>query len=267
MILASVLAAQGGFPAPSIEEFEQPCWGPSFGTVFGYPVCFNRVGALMVVAAAVVLVLFLLAFRNPKRVPRGIQNVMEVGVDFVRNNIVLEVIGPKGLPYMPYLLTLFFFILFCNLMGVVPPFLFPVNSRIALPLFMALLSWVVFNIAGIREQGLGPYLRSTLFPPGVPIALYLLITPIEFVSTFLVRPFTLAVRLLANMIAGHLVLAVFFLGAAYLVERPVTAVFAIGSFAAAIVFVLFELLVAALQAYIFTILNAVYLAGALEPEH
>jgi F-type H+-transporting ATPase subunit a len=267
VILASVLAAQGGFPAPSIEEFEQPCWGPSFGTVFGYPVCFNRVAALMVVAAAVVLVLFLLAFRRPQRVPRGVQNAMEVGVDFVRNNIVLEVIGPKGLPYMPYLLTLFFFILFCNLMGVVPPFLFPVNSRIALPLFMALLSWVVFNIAGIREQGLGPYLRSTLFPPGVPLPLYLLITPIEFVSTFLVRPFTLAVRLLANMIAGHLVLAVFFLGAAYLIERPVTAVFALGSFAAALVFVLFELLVAALQAYIFTILNAVYLAGALEPEH
>ena len=267
MIVASVLAAQGGFPAPSIEEFDQPCWGGSLGTVFGYPVCFNRVGALMIVAAVIVLALFLAAFSNPKRVPRGIQNVMEVGVDFVRNNIVLEVIGPKGLPYMPYLLSLFFFILFCNLMGVVPPFLFPVNSRIALPLFMALVSWVVFNIAGIREQGLGPYLRNNLFPAGVPWPLYLLITPIEFVSTFLVRPFTLAVRLLANMIAGHLVLAVFFLGAAYLVQRPVTAVFAIGSFAAAIVFVLFELLVAALQAYIFTILNAVYLAGALEPEH
>jgi F-type H+-transporting ATPase subunit a len=168
---------------------------------------------------------------------------------------------------MPYLLSLFFFVFVGNLMGVIPPFLFPVNSRIAIPLFLALLSWVVFNFAGIKEQGLPGYLRSNLFPPGVPWPLYVLITPIEFVSTFLVRPFTLAVRLLANMIAGHLVLVVFFLGAAYLVQNPLTVVFGIGSFLAGVVFVVFELLVAVLQAYIFTILNAVYLAGALEPEH
>jgi F-type H+-transporting ATPase subunit a len=266
-MLTTVLAAQGGFPAPSIEEFEQPCWGPSFGTVFGYPVCFNRVGALMILAAVIVLAMFFFAFRRPAMVPRGVQNAVEVGVEFVRNNIVLEVIGPKGLGYMPYLLSLFFFVFFGNLMGIVPPFLFPVNSRIAIPLFLALVSWVVFNFAGIKEQGLSGYLRSTLFPPGIPWWVYILVTPIELISVFLVRPFTLAVRLLANMIAGHLVLAVFFLGAAYLFQNPLTAIFGAASFLAGVVFVIFELLVAALQAYIFTILNAVYLAGALEPEH
>jgi F-type H+-transporting ATPase subunit a len=268
--LTTVLAATsegGGFPAPSIEEFEWPCIGPSYGHVFGYDVCFNRVPLLMIIAAVIVLAMFYFAFRQAQLVPRGFQNAMEVGVEFVRNNIVLEVIGPKGLPFMPYLLSLFFFIFIGNLMGVVPPFLFPVNSRIAVPLFLALCSWLLFNYAGIKEQGLSGYLRSTLFPPGIPWWVYILVTPIEFVSTFLVRPFTLAVRLLANMIAGHLVLAVFFLGAAYLFTRPLTAVFGAGSFLAGVIFVLFELLVAVLQAYIFTILNAVYLAGAIEPEH
>jgi F-type H+-transporting ATPase subunit a len=269
VIVTSVLAAseRGGFPAPSIEEFEWPCIGPSFGHVFGYDACFNRVTLLMILAALIVLLLFYYAFRQPQLVPRGLQNAMEVGVEFVRDNIVLEVVGPKGLRYMPYLLSLFFFIFVGNLMGVVPPLLFPPNSRIAVPLFLALLSWVVFNYAGIREQGLAGYLRSTLFPPGIPWWVYVLVTPIEFVSVFLVRPFTLAVRLLANMIAGHLVLAVFFIGAYYLFGNPLTAIFGVGSFLAGIVFVVFELLVAALQAYIFTILNAVYLAGALEPEH
>jgi F-type H+-transporting ATPase subunit a len=265
--LPNVLAAQEGFHSPGIEEFEWPCIGPNFGIVFGYDVCLNKVGVFMLLAMLTIIILFYVAFRDAQIVPRGLQNAMEVGVEFVRNSIVLEVIGPKGLPYMPYLLSLFFFVFVGNLMGVIPPFLFPVNSRIAVPLFLALLSWVVFNFAGIKEQGLPGYLRSNLFPPGVPWPLYVLITPIEFVSTFLVRPFTLAVRLLANMIAGHLVLVVFFLGAAYLVQNPLTVVFGIGSFLAGVVFVVFELLVAVLQAYIFTILNAVYLAGALEPEH
>ena len=265
--LPNVLAAQEGFHSPGIEEFEWGCIGPSFGFVFGREVCFNRIALLSLLAAAIVLVLFWVAFRSPKLVPRGMQNLMEVGVDFVRNNIVLEVIGPKGLRYMPYLMSLFFFIFIGNLMGILPLILFPVNSRIAIPLFLAVVSWLVFNYVGIREQGLGPYLRNNLFPPGMPWWVYFLVTPIEFISTFLVRPFTLSVRLLANMIAGHLVLAVFFLGAFYHFQRPLTAVFGLGSFLAGIVFVVLELLVAALQAYIFTILNAVYIAGAVEPEH
>jgi F-type H+-transporting ATPase subunit a len=137
----------------------------------------------------------------------------------------------------------------------------------ALPLFLAILTWVLFNWVGIRAQGPGRYLRNTLFPPGIPWPLYILIAPIEFVSTLIVRPVTLSVRLLANMIAGHLILAVFFLGTVYLIERPATAVFAVPAFAMAVALVGFELVVALLQAYIFTILTAVYLAGALEPEH
>jgi len=257
--------AREGFHAPGTEDFEWPAiWEIHLG---GFTLEINRTALLMLLATLVVLALFLVAFRRPKVVPRGLQNLMEVGVEFVRRQIVLEVIGQDGLRFLPYLVTLFFFIFFANVLEIVPGINFPATSRMALPLFLAILTWVLFNWVGISTQGLGRYLRNTLFPPGIPWPLYVLIAPIEFVSTLIVRPVTLSVRLLANMIAGHLILAVFFLGTVYLIERPATAVFAVPAFAMAVALVGFELIVALLQAYIFTILTAVYLAGALEPEH
>jgi F-type H+-transporting ATPase subunit a len=196
-----------------------------------------------------------------------VQNLAEAGVDFIRRQIVLEVIGPDGLRFVPYLTALFFYIFFVNVFEIVPGINFPVGARMAVPGFLALMSWLLFNAVGIKEQGLVHYLRSTLFPPGLPWPLYVLIVPIEFISTILVRPVTLSVRLLANMLAGHLILGVFFLGTAYLIARPVTAPFAVASFAMSAILVAFELAVGLLQAYIFTILTAVYLAGALLPEH
>ncbi|HEV8648434.1 MAG TPA: F0F1 ATP synthase subunit A [Actinomycetes bacterium] len=259
------LLAREGFQAPGTEDFEWPAiWEIHLG---GFTLEINRTALLMLLAMLVVLALFLVAFRRPKVVPRGLQNLMEVGVEFVRRQIILEVIGQDGLRFLPYLATLFFFIFFANVLEIVPGINFPATSRMALPLFLAILTWVLFNWVGIRAQGPGRYLRNTLFPPGIPWPLYILIAPIEFVSTLIVRPVTLSVRLLANMIAGHLILAVFFLGTVYLIERPATAVFAVPAFAMAVALVGFELVVALLQAYIFTILTAVYLAGALEPEH
>ena len=137
----------------------------------------------------------------------------------------------------------------------------------ALPIFLAILSWILFNAVGIREHGWGGYSKMVLFPSGVPWPMYILVTPIEFVSTVVVRPITLSVRLLANMIAGHLLLTIFFLGTAYLLQPSITALFAVASFALGVVLVGFEMFVAGLQAYIFTILTAVYLAGALSHEH
>jgi F-type H+-transporting ATPase subunit a len=262
--LPTVLAREG-FQAPGTEDFEWPAiWTVHLG---GFELGINRSAILMVLAMLCVLVVFLTAFRRPAVVPRGFQNLVEVGVDFVRRNIILEVIGRDGLRFLPYLSTLFFFIFFANVFEIVPPINFPATSRMALPAFLALTSWALFNWVGIREQGLGGYLRNVLLPPGIPWPLYVLITPIEFVSTILVRPVTLSVRLLANMVAGHLILTVFFLGTVYLLGRPATAVFGVPAFVMAVALVGFELLVALLQAYIFTILTAVYLAGALEPEH
>jgi F-type H+-transporting ATPase subunit a len=262
--LPTVLAARPGFHAPGIEEFNYDCYGWS---KFLGPACLNRTTILMLLVTAVIAVLFLIAFRHPRIVPAGLQNVAEYGIDFVRRQIVLEVIGPDGLRFMPYLVTLFVFIFFSNVLEITPLINFPVTSRMAIPGFLALVTWGLFNWVGIRQQGLGGYLKGLFWPPGVPWFMLPLIAPIEFVSTILVRPLTLSVRLLANMIAGHLILGVFFAGTVYLLGQPNTALFGVGAGLMSIALVAFELLVAFLQAYIFTILTAVYLAGSLHPEH
>jgi F-type H+-transporting ATPase subunit a len=263
LALAQILAFNKppeGFHAPGTEIFVTPC-------VFGSgDNCFNRASLLMVIAGLIVVALFLVAFRRPQLVPRGLQNAMEAIVDFIRNGIVMEVMGPAGLPWVPFLTAMFMFILVNNIFEVLPLVNFPTTSRMAIPLFLAGLVWFLFNIAGIRAQG-ARYFREVLFPPGVPPALYILVTPIEFVSTFLVRPLTLSVRLAANMIAGHLILTIFFLGTTYLAWKPSTIPFAIPSFALTLFLLAFEILVSVLQAYIFTILTAVYVGGAIHPEH
>jgi F-type H+-transporting ATPase subunit a len=261
-ILAFVGPGSGGFGDNEIgpQIFETPC-------LIGHGEnCFNRASGLMMLAALIVTTLFLLAFRRPTIVPRGLQNAMESIVEFVRNSIVMEVMGPSGLPWVPFLTSMFMFIFVCNVFEILPFINFPVTSRIAVPAFLAGVVWILFVVVGFKEQGLG-YLKNTLFPPGVPAAMYLLLTPIEFISTFLIRPFSLAVRLLGNMFAGHLILTIFALGTAYLLLKPSTAIFAPLSFALAIALTLFELLVAVLQAYIFTILTAVYVGSSMHPEH
>jgi len=143
----------------------------------------------------------------------------------------------------------------------------------AIPAFLAILVWFVFNIVGIVKQGGWHYLKNTLVPPGVPFLIYFLYTPIEFVSVFIMRPITMAVRLAANMIAGHLILTVFAIGSYYLFSHLWTdgadwvAAFGIFSFVLLVFMTAFEVLVAFLQAYIFTILAAVYISGAMHSEH
>jgi F-type H+-transporting ATPase subunit a len=192
----------------------------------------------------------------------------EAAYSFVRDGIAREVIGKEGLRFAPYLAVVFFFIVANNIMGIVPFAQIAPTSKIALPAILAVLTYLLFNWVGIRSQGLGPYFKGILFPPGVPKAMYVLVTPIEVASTLIFRPLTLAVRLFANMFAGHLLLVVFALGAVYLLQvGNFSAVFAPVSFVMAIIMTFFELLVQVLQAYVFTVLTATYLAGALEEAH
>jgi F-type H+-transporting ATPase subunit a len=258
--------AREGFQAPGIGIFEWP--DIVHIEVAGVDLSINRVVLETFLVVLLVWGLFYLAFRRPKLVPSGLQNVMEAVVDFIRNQIVLEVIGREGLRFLPYLTTLFVFVFLGNLGGIIPPILFPLNGRMALPAVMAICSLLVFISIGISQQGVIPYFRNALFPPGMPPAIYILLTPIELVSTFIVRPVTLAIRLLANMIAGHLILSVFFVAAGYmLTSMNISVLFGVGALAFAAALIAFELFVAGLQAYVFTILSAVYIAGAMEPEH
>jgi F-type H+-transporting ATPase subunit a len=252
-----------GFQPPGVEIFDytKTC------LIGDGSFCVTKVSFWMLMSAVIITALLVVAFRRPQVVPKGVQNAIESVVDFIREGIVLEVMGRDGLPFLPFLTALFFFVWVNNLYGIIPGINFPTTSRMAIPAFLAALVWFVFNIVGIAKQGGLHYLKNTLFPPGVPKAIYLLYTPIEFVSVFLVRPLTLSVRLAANMIAGHLILTIFFVGAWYLQWKLITIPIAAVSFALGTAITAFEVLVGVLQAYIFTILTAVYVAGAIHPEH
>ena len=253
------------FERPTTKDFVWPCWGPSL-KIGPVEFCYNFVFFLLTIAFAAFILLFFLAFRQPKIVPGKFQVLMESGVDFVRQQILLQMIGPEGLPFLPFLTTLFFFIFLGNILEVVPGFGFPLNSRIGFPIVMAVISWITYNTVGIRRHGLGGYLKLVMFPPGAPVLMYLLLAPIEFISVILVRPLTLSVRLFANMVAGHFLLAVFFLGSLALITT-IPYFLGLVSFALAVVLVGFEIFVSALQAFIFAVLTASYIGGALAEEH
>jgi F-type H+-transporting ATPase subunit a len=231
------------------------------------PFAINKVVLLMWLSALIGFVVFFLAGRRGGLVPTGVQNFAESVVDFIRNGIILQTMGPDGLGWTPFLLTLFVFIFLGNMWEVVWIAQMPVNGRIAFPALMAVVVWFLFNYVGIRSQGLFGYLKSMLFPPGVPKALYILVTPIELVSTLLVRPLSLAVRLFANMLAGHLLLVSFAIITASVFDPSL--LIAIWPFSLGLLIALtgFEVLVSVLQAFIFTILTAVYIGGAMHPEH
>ncbi len=232
----------------------------------GTPLAVNKTVLIYVAATVATMVLFGLAGRTrASLVPAGVQHVAESGVNFIENSVVMQTIGPDGRKFMPFLTSMFFFILFSNITEVIPFIQFPANSRMAIPITMAVLVWVIYNVLGVKHQGFFGYLKNSLFPPGVPKILYVIVTPIELVSTFVVRPFSLAIRLWANMVAGHLLLVTFAILSATLWDFFfVTAAL---PFAMLIAMTAFEILVSVLQAFIFTILTAVYIAGSMHPEH
>jgi F-type H+-transporting ATPase subunit a len=223
-----------------------------------------------VLATLISATIFLLAVRQShKEAPKGIRNFAEMIVEFVEDGIVMQTMGKDGLAWTPFLLTMFMFIYLCNVPGIIPFFQMPATARMAVPMFLALMVWVIYNVTGIKHQGVGGYLKSTLFPPGVPKALYILVTPIEFISAIIVRPFSLAVRLFANMMAGHILLVTFALLSEALFQAKDKVLIPVGilPFFMLVFLTSFEVLVAFLQAYIFAMLTAVYIGGATHPEH
>jgi F-type H+-transporting ATPase subunit a len=263
VLVGSVLAASDdGFPAPTKQVFQPPHWfDVDLGPIHFY---MNKATALVLFAAAFVGVLFWLGFRKATIVPRPLQNFCESVYDFVDLQVSRDIIGEKGRKYTPYFVVLFCFVLVCNLLSIVPIAQFPATSRIAIPMILSVITFVIFNYAGIRANGPGRYFKEMVDPaPTAPMFIRLLLGPIEIVSTLLVRPFTLAVRLFANMFAGHMLLLIFSIGAKYLLERP-PYVFGAVSLLVSIILTGFELVIDLLQAYIITVLTAAYIAGAIE---
>ena len=231
----------------------------------GTPYELNRVGLLTLVGAALCIGFFLYGAAKKALVPTGARSVAETLYLFVRNNIAIDVIGPEGAKFAGYLASVFFFILFMNVMAILPGINFAPTSRMAIPFMLAILTYLIFNIVGIVKQGPIGYLKGTLFPPGAPKWVYVLLTPIEFFSVFIVRPLTLMVRLLANMMAGHVLLTIFFL---FTHEFLVTnigpaAPLGIVTLIVAAALMMLEMLVIIMQAYIFTMLTSFYIAESV----
>jgi F-type H+-transporting ATPase subunit a len=258
MVLADV-----PFP-PSVEDFYLPSILP-WGEHDNY--WFTKITALVWLSTALIILFFLVSYRKPQLVPTKKQWLAESVYGFVRNNIAVEMIGPAGVKFAPYLTTLFTFILLNNFWGIVPFVQISPNSHIAFPAFLAVISYVMFIWVGIRHHGFVKYFKTALIPPAPWFILPLLI-PIEFFSNFLVRPFSLAVRLFANMFAGHMLLLVFTLGGfAMLNANAWFLPFSIVSWVMTIALTFLEFLVICLQAYVFTVLTASYVQGALADEH
>ena len=228
---------------------------------------FNRLTFVrLVMGGALCLILGVAAARRFRLVPGRGQALLEIIADFVRSNVAFALLGKKnGRRFAPLLGTLFLGVLAMNLAGVIPGLNIAASSVVAVPMVFAALTYVTFIGAGIREQGAGHFFAAQLLPPGLPKAMYLLITPIEFLSNFIVRPVTLTLRLLCNMVSGHMLLAMTFFGTTSLLlhlQASSAASFLTG--AAMIAVTLFEVFVAVLQAYIFTILSAVYIKLSIE---
>ena len=272
MITSAILAAGtvGALPASSDGSgFEPPSMDDFFPAPFafqGTPFELNRVMMVRLIMACALVLVFAIGAARARVVPGRFQSALELVLDFVRKNVAEEILGPDfGRRYAPVLTTIFLGVLFLNISGVIPGLQIASTGVVGMPLIFAIVSYIVFFYAGVRTNGVGRYIKGSLAPTGVPGFLYPLIIPIEFLSNFILRPLTLTVRLLANMISGHLLLALCFVATNALFVYATASFKALGvvTLAAGVIFVVFEAFVAALQAYIFTLLTAVYIDSSV----
>ena len=253
-----------GFHAPSIAEF----FPEAVFQIGSFEI--NRIHLIQLLATAVVVVLLVLGTRKMKVVPGRFQSIVEMGLDFVRVNIAHDLLGRKdGNRFLPILTTIFFMVLFMNLTGVIPFLNIAGTSIVAVPMLLAVVAYVTFIYAGIKKSPKN-FFKNSLFPAGVPPFLYIIVTPLEFISTFIIRPLTLTLRLLMNMMVGHLMLVLLFSATQFFLFTTTelwTKPIGVATLAGGLAYTLFELLVAFLQAYVFTILTAVYIQLAVAEEH
>jgi F-type H+-transporting ATPase subunit a len=262
-----------GFTPPGPGDFNLPPIGPDKTFEFlGQEMYLGVTKPILqlILAAVLLFVFFRAASAKRSMVPSKLQFTGEAMYGFVRNSMARDIIGSHDfMRFVPYLFTLFFFILLNNVFATVPFLEFPTFSRAGMVYGLAGLSWVIYNAVGIKKHGFVGYLKHQTVPAGITGPMLLLLVPLEFMSNLVVRPITLALRLFANMLAGHLLLILFALGGEYLLLEAAGAVKPVGLLAwllfIAIAFL--ELLVQFLQAYVFVLLNAMYISGAIAEEH
>jgi F-type H+-transporting ATPase subunit a len=252
-------------------EYELPHWNPIHIGRLALDISPTRHVVMLWIAALLCIVTTLLALRahnrrtREGRAPGGFGNGLEALVLYLRNEVVLPTVGPHGNGYVPFLLTLFFFILFANLLGLIP-YGSTATGNISVTATLAIVTFIVIELAGIKAQGKA-YINTIVFWPhdmslGMKLFISPILTPIELIGKF-TKPFALAIRLFANMTAGHIVLLalislIFTFGSWFLVPVPILMGVAIS---------VLELFVAFLQAYIFTLLSSVFIGLIREGAH
>ena len=253
--------AGNGFIPPSSADFDFP-------PIFGNSILFTKPVLMVFLSVIIAASFFIASSRKAAIVPSKLQYAGESVYTFIRNELGRDVIGPEFMRFVPFLFSLFVFILVNNVFGVIPLLQFPTMSHIGFPVGVTIFSYICYHYVAIKKHGLGKYLKDICFMPGIPKPVYLILTPVELLTYLVTRPLTLSMRLFANMFAGHLLLLVFTLGGEYLLMSGLLMKFlSIFSFGLAIGLSFFELGIQCLQAYIFTLLTALYIAGALADEH
>lgn len=226
--------------------------------IMGIDVSITKHVVFMWISMVILITLLSITAKNYRksRVPKGIANVVELLVVFVRDDIARPTIGKGYESFMPYLLTVFFFILVSNFLGLLP-YSATSTSNISVTATLAILSFLVIQIGGIRKNGLFGYFKG-LVPHGVPFWLVPVMFVVELLGLF-TKPFALAIRLFANMTAGHIVI-LSLIGLIFILQ---TFVVAPVSVAFALFIYLLEILVALIQAYVFTMLSSLFIGMAV----
>ncbi|MEU5807298.1 MULTISPECIES: F0F1 ATP synthase subunit A [unclassified Streptomyces] len=252
-----------GFPGPGLHSFLfEPLWGDAESNLY-----FNKPMLLALLGSIIVVGFFWAAFRKPQVVPGKLQMVAEAGYDFVRRGIVYETLGKKeGEKYVPFMVATFFFVWMMNLWSIIPIAQFPVTSIIAYPAVLALVIYVMWMSVTFKRHGFVGGLKNVTGYDKSLGGILPLVMVIEFFSNVLVRPFTHAVRLFANMFAGHTLLLLFTIASWYLLNG-IGIAYAGVSFVMVIVMTAFELFIQAVQAYVFVLLACSFIQGALAEHH
>lgn len=228
--------------------------------IFGIDFSITKHLLMMWIACAILIFVFKKIFQEPATVRSGLGNAIEAIVVFLRDEVITPAMGEASKKYLPYLLTVFFFILTCNLLGLLP-WSVTATANISVTAALALISLFMIQYGGVKEHGLMHHLHN-LIPPGIPAWLLPIMIPVEVMGQF-TKPFALCIRLFANMTAGHLVI-LSFLALIFVMKSIIIAPVSVGF---ALFINILEVFIAFLQAYIFTMLTALFMGMSIHPEH
>lgn len=261
----TITAAAGGFHAPSMEEFF-----PAPILFAGTPFELNRVMLIRLLATVAVVVLLAVWAKGMKLIPNRFQSTLELAMEFVTRGVAEDTMGKENAKkFMPLIVTIFFGVFFWNVTKLIPFLNMPGTGVIGLPIVLTLVVYVTYHWAGVAEKGVGRYLKDALVLPGVPWYMHILLIPIEFITKFVTQPFTLAIRLFANMMVGHLLLVLCFSATSFFLFDAANGFkfFSILTLAGGFFVFILEMLVVVLQAYIFALLSCVYINAAISHDH